>query len=292
MDSFLISILAGLGTMGIVYAIALMLNQWFLAYESQYVERTERDLYGMFSSMPPQRVLQASIICFSIVFFLTLFFVGRFHTLPWTAASILMALVLGLLASLLPRLGIKQAAIFRLRKFDLQLLDALLSMSNALKAGFSIIQTFESVVQERRDPIAQEFALLLHEIRLGVKFEVAAENLQKRIPSEDLQIVLVGIETARQTGGNLTETFDRLAAMIRERMRVQGRIQSLTAQGRLQSWVISLMPIVLGIAFYIKQPRMMEDFTHSLFGITAIFSIIFLIITGFYFIRKIVKIDV
>ncbi len=292
MHSIFISILAGIGTMGIVYAVGLIFNQWYSAYESQYVERTERDLYGMFSSMPPQRVLQASIICFSVIFFLALFFIGRFDSLPWTAISILIAFILGLFASLLPRLGIKRATALRLRKFDLQLLDALLSMSNALKAGFSILQTFESVVQERRDPISQEFDLFLREVRLGVKFEAAAENLQKRIPSEDLQIVLAGIETARQTGGNLTEVFDRLATVIRERMRVQGRIQSLTAQGRLQSWVIGMMPFLLGVAFYFLQPRMMEEFIRAPLGILMIFIMLLFVAIGFYFIRKIVKIDV
>lgn len=274
------------------YSGSQIFLKWYSSYEEDYVQRTEDDLFSMFSSLSPQRVLQWSLGCFGVMFVLTLLAVGRFDSTTSAVLSLGFATILGLLATTLPRLMIKQGKVMRLKKFDLQLLDALLSMSNALKAGFSIIQAFESIVEEGKNPIAQEFDLLLRETRLGVKFEVASENLAKRMPSEDLNIVLAGIEVARQTGGNLTEVFDRLAVVIRERMRVQGRIQSLTSQGRLQGWVVGLMPFGLAVVLYMLQPSMMEGFVRSPIGIMAIFAMLCLQALGFYAIRKIVAIDV
>lgn len=282
----------GIATTVLVYAAIYFFTQWYQAYEEKFVERTEQDLYGMFSSLPPQRVLQAALGCFAFVFVMTLFVFGHFGTKITTIISVVFALILALPASFIPRFLIKRAAKARIKKFNLQLLDALLTMSNALKAGFSINQTFEALVEERRDPLSQEFDLLLREIRLGVKFEVASENLLKRVPSEDLQIVLAGIETARQTGGNLTEVFDRLAGVIRERMRVQGRIESLTAQGRLQGWAVGLMPFFLGVGFYYIQPALMTSFVQSPGGIFLIGVMLFFQTIGVYFIRKIINIDV
>lgn len=285
-------IFAGLGVAAAIYAGGEIFRRWYMAYEDEYVQRTEEDLYGMFSNMSPQKILKLSVACFFVVFILTFVAIGQFGSLFAGLLTITISAALGLLASLIPRMILRRAVKARLHQFDLQLLEALLSMSNALKAGFSIIQSFEAIVEEGKNPIAQEFDLMLREIRVGVKFESACENLGRRIPSEDLSIVLAGIETARQTGGNLTEVFDRLAAVIRERMRIQGRIESLTAQGRLQGWVVGLMPVALGVAFYFLQPGMMIGFVSSPTGILALLGMFTLEVVGFLIIRKIVTIDV
>jgi tight adherence protein B len=133
----------------------------------------------------------------------------------------------------------------RLAAFNLQLVDALVSMSNALRAGFSIQQAFESIVKEGKKPIAQEFSVFLQQMRIGVRFEDALKNLEERVGSEDLTLMVRAVEIARQTGGNLTETFDRIADTIRERSRIEGRIKALTAMGRLQGIVVGLIPVFL-----------------------------------------------
>lgn len=288
----LFTALCGLAAGLAVYGGGHALVNWYFSYEKSYVERTEEDLYGMFSNLSPQRVLQWSLGCFAITFFLVLAVAGQFSSVAALLVSLVFSASIGLVASFIPRWVIARATLLRLEKFDLQLLDSLLSMSNGLKAGFSITQVFESIIEEGKNPIAQEFDLLMRELRLGVKFEVAAENLSKRVPSEDLRIVLAGIEVARQTGGNLTEVFDRLAIVIRERMRVQGRIQSLTAQGRMQGIVVGLMPFALALVLYFMQPAMMLGFIKSTAGILAIIVMLILQAMGFLTIRKIVTIDV
>jgi tight adherence protein B len=165
-------------------------------------------------------------------------------------------------------------------------------MSNALKAGFSITQTFESVARDGENPIAQEFDVFLHQTRVGVSFSDALHNLEERVGSDDLKLVVLAIETARQTGGNLTEIFEQISTTIRERMRIENRIRTLTSQGKLQGIVVGAMPLVIGLVLTILDPGMMIPFFHSIVGIIIIAAIIMLVSMGGMIIRKIIRIDV
>jgi tight adherence protein B len=148
------------------------------------------------------------------------------------------------------------------------------------------------VVKENRRPISEEFGLFLHQHRLGVKFEEAMENLSKRVGSQDLDLMVTAIEIARQTGGNLTEVFDQLAGVIRERMRVEGKIRSLTAQGRLQAIIVGFMPLLLAAAMYFISPAMMKGFVFSTTGVVIIVVALGFELVGYLIIRKIVDIDI
>ena len=191
-----------------------------------------------------------------------------------------------------PRLLLAVLRARRLRKFNLQLVDTLVSMSNALKAGFSISQTFESVARDGENPIAQEFNVFLQQTRVGVNFTDALYRLQERVGSDDLKLVCLAIETARQTGGNLTEIFEQISSTIRERMRIENRIRTLTSQGKLQGIVVGSMPIVIGVALMIVDPGLMLPFLHSLTGVIVIAAVVVLITLGGLIIRKIIRIDV
>ena len=165
-------------------------------------------------------------------------------------------------------------------------------MSNALKAGFSITQAFESVVKDGENPIAQEFDVFLQQTRIGVTFSDALDNMDQRVGSNDLTLVVQAIEAARKTGGNLTEVFEKISATIRERMRIEGRIRTLTAQGRLQGIIVSIMPIVIGVALMIVDPQMAAPFFQSAAGFFVMAAVAVLIALGGLVIRKIVNIDV
>ena len=178
------------------------------------------------------------------------------------------------------------------RKFDDQLTEALGTMSNALRAGFSISQAFESVAESDLHPISDEFALLLQQLRVGMSFDDALASLDKRIGSDDLTLVVTAIDIARKTGGNLTEIFDRISDTIRGRMRIERRVRTLTAQGRLQGIVVSLMPFGLGVVMTVMKPNLMMPFLTSFKGIACIVLALILVICGWFVIRKITRIDV
>ncbi|MBO7655399.1 MAG: type II secretion system F family protein, partial [Kiritimatiellae bacterium] len=117
-------------------------------------------------------------------------------------------------------------------------------------------------------------------------------SLDKRVGSDDLTLVVTAIDIARRTGGNLTEIFDKIGMTIRERMRIERRVMTLTAQGRLQGIIVALMPLILGGAMTALKPDMMLPFLKSVQGMAAIGVMFLLVSVGWVVITKIIKIDV
>ena len=165
-------------------------------------------------------------------------------------------------------------------------------MSNALRAGFSINQAFESVAEGTDAPMRQEISLFLQQLRVGVPFSEALEALERRVGSEDLTLVCTAIDIARRSGGNLTEIFDTIAETIRARLRIRQHVRTLTAQGRLQGLIIGAMPFLLGIGMAIFKPSLMMPFVCSLAGAGTIAAVVLLVALGGWMIRRIVTIDV
>ena len=176
--------------------------------------------------------------------------------------------------------------------FNAQLPEALATMSNALRAGFSISQAFDSVVEQGEKPMSEEFAIVQQQLKIGMSFEDALESLSQRVGSDDLTLVTTAILVSRKTGGNVTEIFDKISETIRGRMRVERKVKSLTAQGRLQGIVISVLPFLLGIAITVMKPKMMLPFLASPAGILSVVAMCVLIALGWLMIRKIIRIDV
>jgi tight adherence protein B len=116
--------------------------------------------------------------------------------------------------------------------------------------------------------------------------------MQKRVGSDDLVLMVAALETARQTGGNLTEVFEKIAHTIRERLRIEMRIRTLTAQGRLQGVIVGAMPLLLAMALFILDPAMMMTFLRSGFGITLLVIVALLEGVGALVIHRIIRIDI
>ncbi len=274
------------------YVLLRALREAEESYASEYTSDTARQFEDLFLFISPRKMLMLSRMVAIMVFFLLFFSVGKMGS----PAGLLRGAVAGAIgagvALFLPRFLLRILRIRRLERFNQQLVNALTGMSNALKAGFSIQQAFESVVQEGDAPIAQEFSMFLQQLRVGIPFEEALADMDRRIGSEDLTLMIQSIEIARQTGGNLTEVFDRIASTIRERQRVEGKIKSLTAQGKIQGNVVGAMPLVLGFALYLLDPVMMLTFVQSYIGIAILLLVLILEICGALMIRRIVAIDV
>lgn len=180
----------------------------------------------------------------------------------------------------------------RREKFNAQLPEALATMSNALRAGFSIAQAFDSVVEQGEKPMCEEFAIVQQQLKIGMSFEDSLKSLSDRVGSDDLLLVTTAILISRKTGGNVTEIFDKISETIRSRMRIERKVKSLTAQGRLQGVIVSAMPVFLGLVMTILKPKMMIPFLTSAVGLLSVFGMTVLILLGWLMIRKIIKIDV
>ena len=180
----------------------------------------------------------------------------------------------------------------RRNRFNSQLPEALATMSNALRAGFSISQAFDSVVEQGLNPMSEEFKILQQQLRIGMTLEDALESMATRVGSDDLTLVTTAILISRRTGGNVTEIFDKISETIRGRMRIENKVRSLTAQGRLQGLVVSAMPFFLGLAMLIIKPNLMIPFLTSWIGILSVAGVCVLVFLGWMMIRKIIRIDV
>ena len=177
-------------------------------------------------------------------------------------------------------------------RFNSQLPEALATMSNALRAGFSISQAFDSVVEQGEAPMCEEFAILQQQLKIGMSFEDALESMSQRVGSDDLTLVTTAILIGRKTGGNVTEIYDKISETIRGRMRIERKVRSLTAQGRLQGIVVSAMPIFLAVVMTLIKPGLMIPFLTSAVGVVSVLAMCALVAVGWLIIRRIIRIDV
>ena len=278
---------------GILAAIVLRaFSEGAATYTGTYSDSSSRQLEDLFLFIPPRRIAEASWACATIAF---LFFAGLLFN-PEKPLFLLLGVAVGLVAAFgafqIPRQIIAWMRERRRKKFNEQLVEALGQVSNALKAGFSITQAFDTVVQNGENPIAQEFEVFLQQQRVGIGFSEALDNLNRRVGSEDLELVCGAMDISRKTGGNLTEVFDKISQTIRERMRIERRVLTLTAQGRMQGWIVGSMPIVVGLAMFFFRPEVMIPYLHTPAGLASIAAVIVLLTLGGLVIRKIIRIDV
>jgi len=292
LSPYLAPLLFGISFAGFTWIIVRAVLSGSEAYSGAYSEATARQLEDVFLFIPPKRVEEIRWASAAVFFLAAFFLTGSFSSAGGFAIGFFFGLFAGGIALYLPTWVINFLKKRRLDKFNSQLVDTLVSMSNALKAGFSIAQAFESVVKEGENPIAQEFDVFLQQTRVGVSFSEAMANMDDRVGSQDLTLVVMAIETARKTGGNLTEILEAISKTIRERMRIENRIKTLTAQGRLQGIVVGAMPIIITLALLIVDPGTMKPFLYSLTGLAVMLIVGILILCGALMIRKIINIDV
>lgn len=257
-----------------------------------FSQSASRELENLFLFIPANRIASISQSA-GIMGFVTGFLLFGDPTQPGgLLGGLVGGLMLFFLIRLIPVVAISLMKKRRLEQFNLQLTEALVTMSNSLRAGFSIQQAFETIVQEGRKPIAQEFGVFVQQTRVGVRFEDALANMEERVKSEDLTLVVRAIEISRQTGGNLTEVFDIIATTIRERTRIEGKIKSMTAMGRLQGIVVGLVPVFLLVIMTVIDPGMMQAFFTDLLGVAMLVLVVVLLSIGAFVIHKIVSIQV
>lgn len=282
----------GCAFFGFAWLFVSALNEGAGNYASQMGEKTSRQFEDVFMFIPPAKIArlgQLGALTAFFIFFIPLF---SFSSALSTGTGVLLGLAAGACMFTLPGRYVAFLRIRRRTRFNEQLVDALGTMSNALRAGFSINQAFESVVQTGDNPISQEFAVLLQQMRVGLPFEAALASLDTRVGSDDLTLVCTAIDISRRTGGNLTDIFDKISDTIRSRMRIERRVRTLTAQGRMQGTIVSLMPLVLGVAMAVFKPNVMMPFVTSLKGAACIGAALALVLVGWLLIRRIIRIDV
>ncbi len=203
-------------------------------------------------------------------------------------ARIAVALVLGML----PILVVGTMRRRRVQKFGEQLPDALDLVRSALQAGHGLIAALQVVSETFQDPIAAEFRHLVDEVRLGLPFRDALYNMASRVGDRNLPILVVGILTAQDVGGNMAEVIDNITHTIREREKLQRDIQVMTAQGRLSGLVLTALPFVVGGFMFLYNPEYFSPMVDRTVGHYLLFYGLASLLVGHLLVRRIVRIEV
>ena len=195
----------------------------------------------------------------------------------------------------IPRIYVRRQQGRRLNRFNDQLADMLNLMVNGLRAGYSTMQAMEAVSREMPTPISDEFHRVVQEMQLGIPMEVALENLLRRIPSDDLDLVITAINVQREVGGNLAEILDTISYTIRERVRIKGEIRVLTSQVMYSGRFLAMLPlIIMGALWVLNRQYMMEFFNpdNPLPGIIVLSIGGIMILSGYFIMTRISNIEV
>jgi len=228
------------------------------------------------------RIMAFSVLCFVVPTYLIYMRID----------NLMAGLGAGLLAACIPMFFVNFRRGHRFNKFIQGLPDALDLMVSGLRAGHSLVAAMGLVARECPEPVGGEFRLCFDEQNYGLELKMALDNMQERMPLQDLRIVATAILIQKESGGNLAEVLDKAAHSIRERFRLKRQVAVHTAQGRMTGWVLTLLPIVLGIALYFANPTMMSILWTRPIGIKLMWTAGGMIVFGGLVIRHIVNMEV
>lgn len=224
------------------------------------------------------------------------------YSLALAAAAVVLALVLGLHAvalallaavcAALPWLHVSRRRQQRVRELERQIPEALDLMGRALRAGHAFPTAVKMVAEEMADPIAAEFRQLFDEANYGSDFAAALLRFGERVPVDDLRYFVIAVLIQRETGGNLTELLDNLAAVVRDRLRLLGEVRTLSAEGRLSAWILGLMPFVIGGLLTLINPAFMRVLWTDPAGMNVLAVSALMMVLGVWWMRRIIRIRV
>ena len=251
-------------------------------YRDRFTSQAEDKLERMFMFVDYRKIFAANAIGLFVVPVVVYFITG----------NILFTLVAltGVLAA--PKLIFVILDIKRRNKISLDLPDALAQLAGSMRSGSTFTTAVETFVTEGTGPLTQEFGLFLREQKVGITYEDSLENLGDRIDSEDIDLVVTAALIARDVGGNLAETFERLSSMLRRKIEMENKIKALTSQGKLQGIVVSLLPFGIMFALSITEPDSIGPLFSTYLGWCFIVIILILELMGAIMIKKIVTIDI
>jgi tight adherence protein B len=257
-----------------------LLNRWLLQLE--LAPRLRTLLFQADLKWTAGGLILMSTACFLIPAYLIYLRTG----------AIIFSLLIGSLLGAGPFFFVLHKRRQRFDKFEQGLPDTLDLMVSAMRAGHSLVSALDLAASESPDPIGTELRICFDEQNYGLELKTAMSNLSTRVPLQDLKIVITAILIQKESGGNLAEVFDKAAYVIRERFRLKRQVRVHTAQGRLTGWILSFLPIILGIGLYLINPKSMSLLWTRPIGVKLLYLAGGMTITGALIIRKIVRMDV
>ncbi len=262
-------------------------------------ERIDKAVRGKGFAVEIQRKLARADLKITVAEFIGLkilstaigFGVGTFLGRDLKQFSLIIGLLFAILFMYFPDIWVRRRGNKRIKMFNNQLSDTITLAANSLRSGYSLLQSMELLAREAPSPISDEFQRVIREITLGLSTREAMANMLRRVPSDDLDLLITAINIQSEVGGNLAQILDSIGHTIRERVRIKGEINVLTAQQKYAGYIISGMPIALAGILYLIAPQFMTKMFAWPWLCMPICGLI-LIGTGFWAIMKIVDIDI
>jgi len=277
-------------TVAVVFLSATLFMYWLMTtgqkfmigYKEKFTESASANMSDMFMAVDANRLFQFNLIAIFVLPLLTWLLLGD----PITTIAIFC------LIAFMPTMIYRSMRKRRLRTFEEQLPDALLMMSGSMKAGASLNIALENLVQEQPVPLSQEFELFMREQRIGTDFDISLQHMEERLPIQDFAMLSSALRINREIGGNLADIMESLGDTLRRKHQMEGKIESLTAQGKLQGVVMTGLPVLLAFLLYILEPASMEKLWTTTIGWIVLAIILFMETLGYIMIQKITAIDV
>ncbi|MEO6292766.1 MAG: type II secretion system F family protein [Burkholderiaceae bacterium] len=229
----------------------------------------------------------AEFLGMSLLAFFIAFFVGSYLAIP-----LLLLLAMTCAIAMLPLLYVARAKSKRLAHIEQQLPDALDLIGRALRAGHAFPTALKMVGDEMNDPLAGEFRAAFDEVNFGIAMPDALMNLATRVPSTDLRYFVIAVLIQRETGGNLAELLSSISAIIRDRIKLMGQIQVLSAEGRLSAWILSLLPFGAALMIQLANPKFLAVLYTDPAGRKMLVVAGVMMLFGIFVMRKIIRIRV
>ncbi|WP_423799536.1 type II secretion system F family protein [Neobacillus sp. SAB-20_R2A] len=233
------------------------------------------------------RLSQGEFLFFRLLALIVLVLSGYVLKVHW-----LLLIPLGILGFWLPVLHLKKKIEKRLNRGSYQLAEALGTMANSMRAGFSFMQAMKLISEEFPDPLGPEFEKTLTDINYGIPVEEAFLRMLERLPDKELEMAVKAMLIQRASGGNLAVLLEIIQETVTGRLQIKDEIRTLTAQGKLSTWIITGLPIGLGIYLRFANPEYFNLLTEDLLGIVMLCMAAIGIVLGWLLIRKIVRIEV
>ena len=263
-------------------AVANRVKARMEAYQENFTTQASANAADMFMSIDPHRLFRLNLAALIIIPLLIFILFRDMPTTLIVAAAILF----------IPSLWYKSAKKRRLREIERQMPDALAMVAGSLRAGASLNIALDNLVAEQPPPLSQEFDMLLKEQRLGVDLDISLSNMEKRIPLQDFSMLATALRINREVGGNLADTIQSLGETLRRKGTMEGKIKSLTAQGQMQGYVMTGLPVLLAVLLNFLEPEAMEKLWTTTVGWVVIVVIVIMEVMGYTMIKKITSIDV
>lgn len=268
----------------IVIGVVLMqLLQDFLARQRSAIAQTAKGgLEDMFIFVDPTQLFYYNVAALAVL-----------PALVWYLFdNAVLAVAAAVAITFAPKYAVSVLRKRRLTQFERQLPDSLLMVAGGMRAGASLTVAMESMIKEQKPPLSQEFELMLREQRLGVDFDTAMKNMEQRLPLQDFILVVAAVRISREVGGNLAEILETLAETLRRKHQMEGKINALTAQGKMQGLVMTCLPLFLLVILSHMEPEAMAPMFNTLLGWGTLAVIGVMEVIGYVAIQKIVTIDV